>query len=82
MKNIHIIDDTGKEYPISMSGGNSLDDVRTDTIDPGKYVNVTYHQIFRNIKFQGQIPTNATKIYLVIDEIAGMRDLRWVYNLD
>ena len=82
----HLRDDTGKRYPLKFWSSSLEREQQQESLNPNDehiiefdfsgYVGAT------NLGyFQGPIPVNAQYLVFTVDELAGMTNLNWQYNL-
>ena len=68
------------EYTREICCGDSAETVTTVTIKSGRTLDWHFGQTV--IKFEGPMNPNASRIILTFDQLAGMEDLVWYWDLD
>ncbi len=77
---IHLYDDLGFEYPHYPCDDSPIDGLVTVTIEPDDQYYYWYWE--RHCpSFRGPIDPNASQIILRMNEMAGMQDLNWIFNI-
>ena len=74
-KDLHLKDNLGNEYPLRTRGGLQVYEY---TFENEHVVAFAYYS---SMWFDWTVPIEATQLIFTIDEIAGMTDLNWVFDL-
>jgi DNA-binding CsgD family transcriptional regulator len=83
MDQFHLKDDAGKQYPLFIPNAdpNKLHETNNTTIEHNQVVQFSFGRSFGSVDFVGPIAVNARYLVLTIDQVAGMTNLNWQYNI-